>query len=225
MGDIKEVEYGVEEIKELKKRLTTWLREEIDSGKDCVRNCDIDTLANAVHHLAETERNCYEAMYYKTVTEQMENAEESLRMGASRGRDSMGRYTSNRSGYYPDDQMMYTNAYIHDPNQFIDDMMPMGYRDGRNGSSMNNTSGNNSKSSSYGYRPSMNSEWDQYRMAKRHYTETGDSKSRSEMNTHGMKHFKEAVGTFKDIWEDADPSLKMEMKRDLQTLIADMPVE
>lgn len=223
MGDIKEVEFGTEEIKDMKKRLSTWLREEIDAGKECVRNCDIDTLANAIHHLAETERNCYEAMYYKTVVEQMENAEDSLRMGASRSRDSMGRYTSNR-GYAmpPYDQMDYVDGYIHDPNQFIDDMMPMGYRSGNRGNSM---SGNNSKSgTSYSYRP-MNSEWDQYRMAKRHYTENGDSKSRSEMNTHAMKHFKESVGTFKDIWEDADPSLKMEMKKDLQNLVADMPVD
>lgn len=222
MGDIKEVEFGIEEIKDMKKRLSTWLREEIDGGKDNVRNCDIDTLANAIHHLAETERNCYEALYYKTVTEQMENAEESLRMGASRSRDSMGRYTSNHGGMrrystYPNNQMDYVDAYIHDPNQFIDDMMPMGYRDGNGGQGNMRSSGNN------GHRP-MQTEWDQYRMAKRHYTENGDSESRKEMSNHAMKHFKDSIGTFKDIWEDADPTLKMEMKKDLQNLVADMPI-
>lgn len=227
MGDMKETEFGLEEIKDLKKTLTTWLREEINCGKDNVRNCDIDTLANAVHHLAETERNCYEALYYRTVTAQMEAAESSLRMGASRSRDSMGRYTSRGYTTYPYDQMDYVDAYVHDPNQFIDDMMPMGYRSGNRGGmnsgSMSNRSGNNSKSGNYGYHP-METEWDRYRMAKRHYTESGDSESKREMNSHAMNHFKDSIGTFKDIWEDADPTLKMEMKKDLQNLVADMPV-
>lgn len=218
MGDVREAEFGTEEIKRMKSTLMTWLNEELSGGKENVRGCDIDTLANAVHHLAETERNCYEALYYKTVVEQMENAEASLRMGATRSRDSMGRYTSNRGGnmrggytMMPYEQKDYIDAYVHDPNQFIDDMMPMGYRTGRN-----DWSGNNSKWGS--------TEWDQYRMAKRHYTENGDARSKSEMSAHAMNHFKESIGTFKDIWNDADPTLKAEMKKDLQNLIADMPV-
>lgn len=214
MEDTREIEVKMEKLNEMKSKMSSWLEEELNCGKDNAHCCDVDTLANAIHHIAETERNCYEALYYKTVVEQMKDAEESLRMGLPRNRDSMGRYTSNMGrnnmgGYtnYPNDQSDYINAYIHDPNRFIDEMMPMGYREND------------------GMKNNIRNEYERYRMAKRHYTENGDSKSKSEMNTHAMRHFKESVSTFKDIWEDADPSLKMEMKKDLQNLIADMPTD
>lgn len=111
----------VEEIYEIKNEFIQKMRQEIDErGIERVDVGDMYKLADIVKDLAEAEKSCWEAEYYRSVAEAMEGGSgaqmgysgmygmqqgsrsEGMRSGAQSGtqsgyRDSMGRYA--RRGY------------------------------------------------------------------------------------------------------------------------------
>lgn len=78
-------------------------------------------IADIIRDLSETEKNCYEACYYKTVIEAMEE-EKSSKFGYNPNRNNMGQYApSNSYGYKPMvDQEPYIDAYTHGRMGYID---------------------------------------------------------------------------------------------------------
>ena len=119
----------VEKIADLKDQMLMMMEGEIsESG---IENADVNMLgkiADQVKDLAEAEKSCWEASYYRAVTEAMEDGQMGYDGGMGRqgrgyrrgngqeggqgrgyrrgyrGRDSMGRYTS-RKGYGHQDMM------------------------------------------------------------------------------------------------------------------------
>lgn len=92
-----------------------------DYGNDDISLSDLDTAVNIIHHIAETERNCAEACYYKTVTEAMgkegsssdTNYASMYRYGLAYKdyRDSMKHYSETRSEW--DKEEMDEHAVEH----------------------------------------------------------------------------------------------------------------
>ena len=64
--------------------------------------------------------------------------------------------------------------------------------------------------------------YEDYREARRHYTESKNPADKDEMSTLAQEHVMETVSSMRDIWKMADPSLKTQMKSDLQKLLSEM---
>lgn len=103
----------VEKIAEDKNRILEYMGKSLEKyGPDKMNVEEIGKLADAVKDMAEAEKACWEAEYYRSVTEAMESQGYTPdmmgyqgqggqgRMGYNRNRDSMGRYTSGRRGYH-----------------------------------------------------------------------------------------------------------------------------
>ena len=107
----------VEKIKEAKDDILAYLSKEINRyGGDKMDIAAIEKVSDAVKDLAEAEKACWEAEYYRSVTEAMDFAgympegmgyqggqqggNQGVHMGYNPNRDSMGRYSRGRRGYH-----------------------------------------------------------------------------------------------------------------------------
>lgn len=108
----------VELIADEKNKVLEYMKKSLDKyGPDKMNVEEIGKLADAVKDMAEAEKACWEAEYYRSVTEAMgsqgytpdmmgyqgqggNQGGNDGRMGYNRNRDSMGRYTSGRRGYH-----------------------------------------------------------------------------------------------------------------------------
>jgi len=101
----------VERVKENKDKILDYMTKNLEKyGPDKMNVEEIGKLSDAIKDMAEAEKACWEAEYYRAVTEAMEGPSGYMpegmgyqpmnrgRMGYNRNRDSMGRYASRR-GY------------------------------------------------------------------------------------------------------------------------------
>jgi hypothetical protein len=108
----------VEEIKRHKDRVLAYMAKELEKyGDDRMDVAEMGKLADIVKDMAEAEKQCWEAEYYRTVTEAMDRSgymPEGMGYGMGRSgynpnRDSMGRYAR--------------RGYDHDPIQAVREAM------------------------------------------------------------------------------------------------------
>lgn len=237
----------MEDIKHIKKTLTSWLKEETNIGKECFDTKSCGEVSDIIKDMAEATKYCYEACYYKTVVEAMsEGVESSYGYNhwhkdngdfASRGR---GRYISGFTHGPYMDQEPYIDAYMNDPD-FRSNMMGYssssnsgggrssrgGNSGGRSNSSSNSSSNNGNSSMGYDSRNSMGGSrdgeiYDSYRDAKRHYQSSNSSKDKAKMEEHCMKYMENTLNNLRSMWKDADPMLKARVKKDFGEDMAEM---
>lgn len=209
MHDMEEVMAEMAELKEIKKTLTSWLREEVNHGKECFDTKTCGDVSDIIKDAAETVKECYEAMYYKTVIEAMEAGKEPT-YGGEEIYGYNSRHMANGkfakagrghvvSGYMPYvDEEPYINAYLHDPtfqNRMRNDSM--GY----------NNEGRMDRSE-------HGEIYDKYRTARRHYQDTNSKADKDEMDKQCMNYMNHTVKHLKAMWADADPMLKKRLKED-----------
>ena len=149
------------------------------------------------------------------------------------------------AGYMPYLHMMSDDMEDYGP---YDDMpypmtgYRMGYTDGRSGDSGNmgnrggnSNSGNSGNSNSYGYgdgdgnsrygyermrQPSRYGEsYDRYSDRRRHYHETKDAESKKQMDDSMKEYMADVMENMRDMWKDADPTLRQTMKADLTKMV------
>lgn len=197
---------------------------------------DLPELTDIVKDLTEAKRNCMEACYYEQVIKAMDKAEkedeEMERMGYNTRRYANGEYApkgrGHISGYNPIlRDRPYINAYLNDGMMGYD-----GNGNGNGSSSDSNRMGARTMNSQTGSDRSVRMGYDgsyydgdsffQYDDARRHYSETGSDKDRDEMDEKGMKHVKQSLKTFREIWEDADPVMRKELHKELSAAVAEM---
>lgn len=65
--------------------------------------------------------------------------------------------------------------------------------------------------------------FNEYRDARKHYTETHSSSDKSSMEGKAREHVDSVISSIKEIWNDADPVLRQQMKAQLTTLVNEMP--
>lgn len=173
-------------------------------------------IIDMIKDLAQAEKDCVKACYYKTVIgamdeygfENEEEIEDYGRMGYDTRRYSNGRYAPKGAGHYSPVHgytPMHMNGHI--PSQM-----------------MNNTAPNEHRMGYPAPRGAYGHSMDNYKDAKRYYTETKDPHRKEEMNQHAMDHVNEAIFSFKEIWNDADTNLKRDIKDQLTRLVAEMQV-
>lgn len=187
----------VKRICELKKSLLCWAECEVAKGYDQANSTDLGAIVDMVKDLSEAENQCREAAYHKSITDAMEG------------------YSPSRSRYTPGRDSI--RMRWPEPDSYTEMSEP--YRDER---SRRNESlrdrDQEPKESRYGHT------FDEYRRAKRHYTQTHAETDKKAMNDYASEHFMDTVATLREIWSDADVTLKQRMKADMTKLVGEMTV-
>lgn len=226
-----------DEICELKKDLVKIFASELHTkGVNDLDTKDCAEVADMIKDLAEAEKACMEACYYETIIKAMEKTDEEDdndgRMGYNSRHYANGRFApkgrGSRMGYMPDMMMQYPYlyGYVNDSDGFENERnQRMGYQ--------NSGAGNRSQSGSrMGYGdwdwdpdddPKQSREYNEYKRAKRHYTESKSPSDKQRMDEHAMKHMNQAIDSFREMWKDADPTMRKRMKTDLTALVGEMP--
>lgn len=194
-------EHKIEKLCEIKDTLLDWLTREVGKGKDDFDPLGASKTTDMIKDLSETIEKCTKAKYYNylmctMVDQNKEDPEE--RYGYDNYRYANGRFApsghGHRSGYSVD---------VRTPNYHGDYKMgyPMHYED---------------NSSKYG------AVYDQYRDAKKHYTETRSTESRDMMDRHIDEKVMETADIMWEMYEDASPENKRKMVTNLTKLLEKM---
>lgn len=160
------------------------------------------------------------------------------RMGY-RGRAANGRFVhrfgrGRSAGYTPYLHMMedgMDDYDMYDEMPYLMSGYRMGYTDGNRGGNMGNSSSSGSYSSNYGggnsrsgyesmRQPSRYGEsYDRYSDRRRHYHETKDAESKKQMDESMKEYMADVMENMRDMWKDADPTLRQTMKADLTKMV------
>lgn len=165
--------------------------------------------------------------------------EEAAEIMGYRGRARNGRFVhrsgrGRSAGYTPYLHMMEDGMDDYD----MYDEMPypmtgyrMGYTDGNRGGNMGNSSSSGSYSGNYGggnsrsgyegmRQPSRYGEsYDRYSDRRRHYHETKDADSKKQMDDSMKEYMSDVSENLREMWKDADPTLRQTMKADLTKMV------
>lgn len=165
-----------------------------------VETCNVEGLGQVidmVKDLCEAEEKLWKACYYHKIVEEMvKEGDGSDRFGYDPWRYSSGRYAPKGHGHRA--------GYMPegDPRMWASEPM----LDPRDSDGIHRGT------------------YDKYRDARRHYTETGKSADKDEMSHHAKMYMTEAMGTFRDIWKDADPEMKTSMKTQVAALAKELGI-
>ena len=160
------------------------------------------------------------------------------RMGY-RGRAANGRFVhrsgrGRSAGYTPYLHMMEDGMDDYDMYDGMSYPMTgyrMGYTDGNRGGNMGNSSSSGSYSGNYGggnnrsgyegmRQPSRYGEsYDRYSDRRRHYHETKDAESKKQMDDSMKEYMSDISENLREMWKDADPTLRQTMKADLTKMV------
>ena len=162
------------------------------------------------------------------------------RMGY-RGRTANGRFVhrpgrGRSAGYTPIPYLHMMDDGMDEYDMYDDMPYPMtgyrmGYTDGNRGGNMGNSSSSGSYSGNYGggnsrsgyesvRQPSRYGEsYDRYSDRRRHYHETKDAESKKQMDESMKEYMADVMENMRDMWKDADPTLRQTMKADLTKMV------
>lgn len=223
-----EVKAKVEEICKLKDSLIDITKAHFTQGLEGVDTAEAGAVIDMIKDLADAEKNCWKAAYYKSIVCAMEEAEESGespwmdRAGYDHWRYSNGHYAPKGHGHYtkrvgyvpPMNWPTYSDPWMDPTSDFGRNMMNerLGYVMDPNYVKMGETQKMGA------------THYDKYKDARRHYTESHSKQDREMMDSHASGHMMETIETVKDIWRDATPELKKKMKSDLSSLMSEMTI-
>lgn len=196
-------------------KLLEELAEYACAHKDDLDPASMGAVTDMLKDVACAQKDAYEAEYYRSVTEAMDQYGQDQRMGYRRGRDSRGRYTS-RMGYddpnddpTPDGQRInhrkvddrpgYSGPYMREPMVFQREREYDPDYDDRYGRSFN-----------------------EFRKAKRHYTDTHSEKDKQRMRESTNEHMTEMESSIREMYEESDPELRKRIKSELTKLAQEL---
>lgn len=212
----------VKKLCRIEEKLTSWICEEMEKGRDGINTKEAGEVVDMIKDIAKAKKECWEACYYKSIVEAMEEAkeEDSDRMGYDTRRYASGRYAPSGRGHYSPvrgfmpmkDVMKGMQGWEDEWTNKIEaryDNPRMGYDD-RKMDRDRVTDGR------YGY------SYENYRSHRKNYDDTHNQKDKDEMDTFAREHISDTITTMRDIWNHADPGMKQRMKTDLSNLIGEM---
>lgn len=143
--------------------------------------------------------------------------------------DPRGR--SRRMGYMP--PMMMDMPWEDEYDLMDDAYLRAGYSGNTRGENYGRNSGN--RSGEYGSRNGRDGRsgyddgerqgsrygksYDNYRDARKHYTETKDMESKKEMEESMKEHVEDFSESIKEMWKDAEPQLRQQMKSEMMKIV------
>lgn len=212
-------EMVIEEIASMEKQLVSCTKSELAKGVESVDTAEMAQAADMIKDLSKALKNHAEAKYYCAVTKAMEEYDEdewdeSERMGYNSSRSSRtGRFTSrrgsrgggtrNQSGSM---KMGFTDTdYWMRPEDMMDD-----------GDTMSRVREMED--------PRYGKAYNKFRIARKHYHDTKSMTDKEEMSESAKEHMTDTVMTIKEMWKEADPELRKDMKTHLDNLMKEMNI-
>lgn len=207
------------EICQVEKDLTSALRSVVAHGifSNDVHSKELGDLTDMVKDMAETKKLCWEAKYYEHICHAMEKEEQGMgdneTMGYNTNRYANGRYAPSGHGNMTSSGFTNNKTYpdfkMHQDDWDKTDVM--GY------------SGTSLLDREKKMRGPYGDAYREYEDARRHYTESKSLEDKSHMDQKAMEHVDNSIMTLKEIWANADPTLRKEMKASLSSLVSEMP--
>lgn len=218
----------IDDICELKDKLILGAKEAMSKGIQNVSTGEMSQVTDMIKDLAEAEKECWEALYYKSIVEAMneekEMGEMNGRMGYDNWRYSSGRFAptghGHRSGYRPGEEidpwMMAEGFGENDWNG------TMGYRGGASYNSNQNGSSNGSNGR-MGYTGSPRGDhYARYAQARMGYHESKDPEHKRTMDASAREYVVDMAEAVKEMWKDADPAMRKEIKNKFVALTGEL---
>lgn len=180
-----------------------------ETNKDCADVKTMGEVIDMIKDIAEAEEKCWKACYYKSIVEAMAKAEEwekmeymdeDGRMGYDNWRYSSGRFAPKGRGHktgHRGGRMGYV-PYYDDGGDMNDHEMW-----GRNADQMKHP-------------------YEKWKTTRLGYQSDHDPAKKTEMDAAAKEHVLYVADTMKDIWNDADPALRQELKSKLGNLMAEL---
>ena len=199
-----------DEMCEMKETLIKWAKSEIERGPENVDTGEMGQVIDMIKDLAVAEEKCIKACYYEAILKEMGHEEKGDRAYMDRmGYDGKKKFMPPK---YREDEPMVDMYWL--------DNMRMGYpKGGRSRDSMGRFKS--------GYDGDMDDRYgrpyNEYKEAKRHYTETKSATDKEEMDRHANEHVMDTIATVREIYKTADPELRTRIKGDLTKLVGEMP--
>lgn len=225
----------IEQMREARKQLMCWVQEEINCGKEYMSGDgvvqNVGQLVDMVKDLADSEKNLMKKKYYEImICAAMTTGEDMMdvgSMGYDNWRYKSGKFASKGHGTnvghgrglrmgFVDDQNYPWPDYVHphlmpemqygmkmDPrsSQVMGFPMDDVWKYGEDWSGMKGTP------------------YEDYRMAKKHYTETNKPEHRKELDDKIVDASVDMIGSMGEMWEDASPETRKKMEENMRTLI------
>lgn len=241
----------MKELLKIKDKMIDAVVMEFAKGTEAVDVDETGKVVDMIYDISKAEKNCYEAEYYKTVIEAMkEGDEEEERYGYTRYPHK--RFTPwfkplvDQEPYidaYLDDPEFGENMRMGYSMTRGGNMGggKYGGRSGKHGGVTGNHGGYGGEGGhSYGRSGYVGDEYEEeyfeklkedmrygkpfneYRMSKKHYTQTKSPADKNEMTSHVNEHIADMVTTVREMWKDADTELKKQMKASLTGLLGEM---
>lgn len=214
-------EMVIEEIASMEKQLVSCTKSELAKGVESVDTAEMAQAADMIKDLSKALKNHAEAKYYCAVTKAMEEYDkdewdESERMGYTGGRMSRarssrtGRFTSNRGGSRGRSQSGSMRMGFTDTDEYWDDNRYIESEPIDRIREMED--------------PRYGKAYNKFRMARKHYHDTKSATDKEEMSESAKEHMTDTVMTIKEMWKEADPELRRDMKMHLDNLIKEMNI-
>lgn len=184
----------------MKHELVDLMNCKLKGGTENVNTDEAGKVIDMIKDLAAAERYCAQACYYSSVVDAMEE-----------NKRYMSRMGYDPSEYMPEDDDDWRDREMADRKL---DRMKRSWRDKMR----------------YRIRseedldPRYGKSFNEYRMAKKYYTETHSADDKRRMDDEAEHHITDSIDTLKEIWNSSDPDLKQRMKAELTQLVSSMTV-
>ena len=218
---------------ELKDALICAAKSACDQGVQNVNTHEMGEVTDMIKDLAEAEEKCWKACYYKKIVESMEEEtkrEEFLTksglmnaMGASDdGRMGYDHYRYASGRFAPKGHGTYSRGFtpMHDMDAWMENSGMYGYQNGSRSPSGANGTGMDGR---MGYTGSdRGHRYDKWTKARMGYHESKDASSKERMDTSAREYVVDMAEAIKEVWKDADPALRKEIKNRFVSLTSEM---
>lgn len=196
-----EKEYGCEDTCRMRENLITELAPHISSG---LPSSDVDEAGKVVDMIKDLAQHDYyiaKACYYETVVKAMKER-------------------NDRYGYVSEPSMYDWNTDNNMPAWWND--MKSGEFDPRKYRMGYTPNVNRFDDERYGDIDRYGKPYREWKESKRHYRDSNSATDKEDMTKHAREHIANSVATMREIWGNAEPELRKQMKADLQALIGEM---
>lgn len=197
-------EESYEMLCKMREHLIEAAKKNMDAGIECVDTDEMGKVIDMIKDLYQAEKYHNESQYYASIVEAMEEASEEERSGR------MG-YSDKHHIRFDPLGTRWGKDGTHKMHMHEVGNMRMGYV--REDKSMTED-----EDSRYGRA------YNDYRKARRHYTETKSASDKDMMDMKASDHVADSIHTIHEIWDMADPNLRKKMKTDLQKLVGEMTI-
>lgn len=222
-----------EALYELKEDLTRAAMDEMAKGIQHVDTKEMGEVIDMIKDLSEAEEKCWKACYYKSIVKAMHEEEEEMkrgggRMGYDNWRYSSGRFAptghGHRSGFTPMDdeyeERMMAEGWMEGSSGYSNGDSKSG---GQNGSSSGSRGGSMGSNGRMGYPGHPRGDhYERYNQARMGFHESKDAASRQHMDAAARDYAMDMVDAMKEIWRDADPAMRKELKNKMTALCGEL---